>query len=167
MDGGNLLFDLPPQPAPHNGGRRRAPSRSRPQAVRNTLMAFLAEPHTVKEIAVRAGRTTSNVTGHLRAMRRKNLVIRLSWVVWVRRDKCDAPPDQATIRRSNPAQERLLEHLSEPKTLAELVGLTGRRGDTLRTILMKMAKRGQIEQQNDRFTAVSQPPAGSKSKAAR
>lgn len=153
MDGGNLLFDLPPQLSPHSGRRGRAPSRSRPQLVRNTLMAFLTEPHTVKEIAVRTGRTTSNVTGHLRAMRRKNLVVRLSWGVWVRRDKCDAPPDQATIRRNNPAQERLLAHLSEPKTLVDLVQLTGRRGDTLRTVLSKMAKRGQIEQQGDRFAA--------------
>jgi predicted transcriptional regulator len=118
-------------------------------------MAFLTEPHTVKEIAVGTDRTTSNVTGHLRAMRRKNLVVRLDWGVWVRRDKCEAAPDHASIRRPNPAQERLLEHLAEPKTLAELQQITNRRGDILLAILTKMIKRGDVEQHPDeRFAAV-------------
>lgn len=153
MDGGNLLFDLPPAPA---GRRSRGRgSAQRPQMVRDKLMAFLTEPHTVKEIAVSIDKTTSTVTGHLRAMRRKNLVVRLSWGVWVRRDKCDAAPDYASIRRHNPAQDRLLEHLTEPKTLGELQEITKRRGDILLTILTKMVKRGDVERRPDeRFVAV-------------
>jgi hypothetical protein len=154
MDGGNLLFDLPRAP----GGRGKQasnPPPRRPQAVRDNLLSLLAEPRTVREIAVRINKKTSTVTGHLRAMRRKSLVVRLSWGVWVRRDKCDAPPEHTSIRRSNPAQERLLGHLAEPKTLVELQEITKRRGDILLAILMKMIKRGDIEHRSDeRFAAV-------------
>ena len=145
MDGGNLLFDL---------SHSSSPPR-RPQAVRDTLMAFLTEPRTVKEIAAGIDKTTSTVTGHLCAMRRKNLVVRLSWGVWVRRDKCEAAPDHASIRRPNPAQERLLAHLAEPRTLAELQEITKRRGDILLAMLMKMIKRGDVEHRADeRFAAI-------------
>jgi predicted transcriptional regulator len=133
-------------------GRGSAP---RPQMVRDRLMAFLTEPHTVKEIAISIDKTTSTVTGHLRAMRRKNLVVRLGWGVWVRRDKSEAAPDYASIRRHSPAQDRLLGHLREPKTLGELQQNTKRRGDILLAILMKMIKRGDIEHRADeRFAAV-------------
>jgi hypothetical protein len=154
MDGGNLLFDLPHAPGGRSGKHARNSPARRPQAVRDTLMAFLNEPHAVKEIAVGIDRTTSTVTGHLHAMRRKNLVVRLSWGVWVRRDKCEAAPDHASIRRPNPAQERLLAHLTEPKTLPELQEITRRRGDLLLAILMKMIKRGDIEQRADERFAV-------------
>jgi DNA-binding transcriptional ArsR family regulator len=155
MDGGNLLFDLPPAPGGRSGQHARNPPPRRPQAIRDTIMAFLIEPHTVKEIAIGIDKTTSTVTGHLRAMRRKDLVVRLSWGVWVRRDKNDAPPDHASIRRPNPAQERLLSLLTEPKTLAELQEITKRRGDILLAILMKLIKRGDIEHRADeRFAAV-------------
>jgi len=118
-------------------------------------MAFLIEPHTVKEIALSVDRKTSTVTGHLQAMRRKNLVVRLSWGVWVRRDKCECPPDHASIRRRNPAQDELLALLDEPKGLTELQEITNRRGDTLRATLVKMLKRGDIEHRADeRFAAV-------------
>jgi DNA-binding MarR family transcriptional regulator len=119
-------------------------------------MASLTEPHIVKEIAVGTDRTTSNVTGHLRATRRNNLVVRLSWGVWVRRDKCEAVPDYANIRRGNPAQERL-EHLHEPKTLSELQQIANRPGDILLMILTKMIKRGDVERRPDeRFAAAGE-----------
>ena len=134
MDGGNLLLDLPHAPGGRHGKPpRKSPSR-RAQPVRDKLMAILTEPHSVKEIAVALDKTTSTVTGHLRAMRRKDLVVRLRWGVWVRRDKCEAAPDHASIHRPNPAQERLLVHLTEPKTLAELQEITQRRGDLLLAI---------------------------------
>jgi DNA-binding transcriptional ArsR family regulator len=155
MDGTNLLFDLPPASGKHRGTASRQAPRRRPQAVRDTLMTILAEPHTVKEIALSIDKRTSTVTGHLRAMRQKNLVVRLSWGVWVRRDKCAAPPNHASIRRPNPAQDELLALLDEPKTLTELQDITNRRGDILLAILMKMIKRGDIEHRADeRFAAV-------------
>ena len=155
MDGINLLFDLPPESTRQNGKRSRAFPGQRRSVVREKLMVLLTEPRTVKEIAVGANRTSSNITGHLRAMRRKNLVVRLSWGVWVRRDKCANVPDYASIRRNNPAQERLLAHLREPKSLTDLMQLTGLRGDNVMQSLKKMAKRGEIEQrQDDLFAAV-------------
>ncbi len=79
MDGGNLLFDLPQQ----RGSQRSAGSPARlsvrrAQPIRDAIMTFLLKPRTVKEIAVRIGRKTCIATGHLRAMRAKNLVVRLS-----------------------------------------------------------------------------------------
>jgi predicted transcriptional regulator len=81
MDGGNLLFDLQQESARRNGKRNRAFPAQRRSAVREKLMVLLTEPRTVKDIAVGASRTSSNITGHLRAMRQKNLVVRLSWGV--------------------------------------------------------------------------------------
>ena len=143
---GNLLFDLPQVSARGSSTGSRNSSRRRPQPVRDTLMAFLTKPHTVKEIAIAANRSSSNVTGHLRAMRRKNLVVRLSWGVWVRRDAGGNAPDHASIRRNNPAQERLLELLHQPRRLGELAEITGVRSDTVSRHIQKMMKLGQIEQ---------------------
>src|ERR1700744_699460 len=110
MDGGNLLFDLP---APQRSRRRtnHPPEsiRHRRHPVRDAITAFLVEPRTVKQVADHIERRTSTATGHLRAMHRRALIVRLSWGVWVRRDKCENPPDQTSIRRSRPVQDALLD----------------------------------------------------------
>jgi hypothetical protein len=144
MDRGDLLFDLPPlEPR-----RRRPihPASPRRQPIRNAILAYLTEPRTVKQIADRIGRRTSVATGHLRAMHAKNLIVRVSWGVWVRQDKCPNPPDPATIRRSCRARDVLLQHLQQPKTLADLEQITGGRGADLQAALTKLIKRDLIEQ---------------------
>jgi hypothetical protein len=153
MDNGDLLFDLPPLEP--RRGRPTYPASPRRQPIRNAILAYLAEPRTVKQIADLIGRRTSVATGHLRAMRAKNLIVRISWGVWVRRDKCPNPPDPATIRRTCPAHDVLLQHLQQPKTLADLEQITGSRGADIQASLTNLIKRDLIEQRPaDTFAAI-------------
>ena len=156
MDGGNLLFDLPQQRGPQRSAwsPARLPVR-RAQPIRDAIMTFLLKPRTVKEVAVRIGRKTCIATGHLRAMRAKNLVVRLSWGVWVRRDRCMDAPDPGTIRRNNPAQEFLLQHLQEPRTIGDLQRITGQERSKLRSALSKMVKGAVIERRDGNVFAAA------------
>ena len=111
MDGGHLLFDLPPQKSPQRPqGRTR-----RPQPIRNSILAFLETPQTVTEIAAHIDRRICVVTGHLRAMRLRGLVVRLAWGVWLRRDLCPDAPEHTTICRPKSTQGFLPEIIKEPK----------------------------------------------------
>ena len=154
MDGGHLLFDLPQQRGPQRstGGPARSPAR-RAQPIRDAIMTFLLIPRTVKEIAVSIGKKTSITTGHLRAMRAKDLVVRLSWGVWVRRDRCVDAPNPQTIRRNNPAQEFLLLQLHEPRTVDDLQQITGQERSRLRSLLSKMVKCNLVERRDSEVFA--------------
>ena len=107
------------------------------------------------------GKKTSIATGHLRAMRAKDLVVRLSWGVWVRRDQCMNAPNPETIRRNNPAQEFLLRHLQQPRSIDELQQITGRNRSRLRSLLSRMVKCNLVERRGDdviaRATRLRQP----------
>jgi len=150
MDRGNLLFDLPP-PRQTRRGAHHPPgaTRLRRHPVRDAIMAFLVEPRAVKQVADHIERRTSTATGHLRAMHRRALVVRLRWGVWVRRDKCDNPPDQTNIRRGRPTQDALLDHLQEPKTLDELEQITGDPRRSLLYTLTAMVKRAALKRDDD------------------
>jgi hypothetical protein len=150
MDGGNLLFDLPPPRQTRCGAHHHPePARYRRHPIRDAIMAFLVEPRTVKEVADHIERRTSTATGHLRAMHRRALIVRLRWGVWVRRDKCKNPPDQTSIRRGRPTQDALLDHLHEPKTLEELEQITGNPRRSLQSALTAMVKRMAITKGDD------------------
>jgi len=64
-----VMPDVPAAPPP-------APRRSRPQLIRDAILAFLGEPRQAQEVAAHIGRPVSNATGHLAAMRRRGLVVR-------------------------------------------------------------------------------------------
>lgn len=114
MDGGHLLFDLPQQISP----QRPQGITRRPQPIRNSVLAYLQQPRTVTEIAAHIDRRACVVTGHLRAMRLRGLVVRLAWGVWLRRDLCADAPDHSTIRRPKSKQDLLQEIVREPEPRA-------------------------------------------------
>jgi hypothetical protein len=150
MDGGNLLFDLPPPQKARRGAHHPpGPTRLRRHPIRDSIMAFLVEPRTVKQVADHIKRRTSTATGHLRAMHKRALIVRLRWGVWVRRDKCKNPPDQTSIRRGRPTQDALLDHLRDPKTLEELEQITGDPRRTIQAALAAMVKRAALERGDD------------------
>jgi len=149
MDGSNLLFEKPGRQSSERGSVPPSPERKRrPQPIRDSILAFLVEPRKAFDIARHIERRTCIATGHLRAMYAKGLVVRLGWGVWVRRDRCGGAPEQHSIRRDNPAQDRLLPLLQEPKTLDELALITGRSQKTLRAILRRMPNRATIERRD-------------------
>jgi predicted Rossmann fold nucleotide-binding protein DprA/Smf involved in DNA uptake len=88
-------------------------------------------------------------------MHAKGLVVRLSWGVWVRRDRCGLAPEVESIRRNNPTQDRLLPHLQEPKTLDDLVRITGQSRMALQSALTKMMKRAVVERRDGRAFAAA------------
>ncbi|NPD66323.1 hypothetical protein HN018_23455 (plasmid) [Lichenicola cladoniae] len=143
MDGGNLLFDLPARDRQSPKTRREPPvATSRPQPIRDAILDLLTKPHTVKQVAEHIDRRTSIATGHLRAMEAKGLAVRVSWGVWVRRDRCQNAPDPANIQRNCPAQEMVLRHLTKPRTLDDLLQKTGQSRSKLQHSLLKLQERG-------------------------
>lgn len=73
-------------PPPGCGPRARRPNGGRAQPVRDAIMAFLVEPRRAKEVAGRIGRSVPNATGHLSAMRKRGLVVRLGHGLYGRAD---------------------------------------------------------------------------------
>ncbi len=59
---------------------------SRPQPIRDAILAFLSEPRSASAIAAHIGRSVPNATGHLAAMRRKGLVLRIGFAAYARAD---------------------------------------------------------------------------------
>lgn len=74
-------------PAPSGGH----PSR-RPRRVGDAILACLATPRQACDIASEVGRSVSNVTGHLRALRVAGLVVRIGWGRYARADMPGLPP---------------------------------------------------------------------------
>jgi len=78
-----VMPDVPAAPPP-------APRRSRPQLIRDAILAFLGEPRQAQEVAAHIGRPVSNATGHLAAMRRRGLVVRTGHGRYERASRCPA-----------------------------------------------------------------------------
>lgn len=58
----------------------------RPQPIRDAILAFLSEPRSARAIADHIGRPVPTATGHLAAMRRRGLVLRLGFAAYARAD---------------------------------------------------------------------------------
>ncbi len=55
-----------------------APCNWRPQPIRDAILAFLSAPRQAQHVAAHIGRPVSTATGHLAAMRRRGLVVRIA-----------------------------------------------------------------------------------------
>ena len=55
-----------------------APCSGRRQPIRDAILAFLGEPRRAQDVAAHIGRPVSTATGHLAAMRRLGLVVRVT-----------------------------------------------------------------------------------------
>ncbi len=107
-----------------------APSQpmQRPQPIRDAILAFLADqPRQAEAVAAHIARSTATATGHLTAMRRRGLVVRVGWGTYARADRCPAPPHPDSIARGNPVRDRVLACLDQhlPRTLNEIARLAG------------------------------------------
>ena len=56
-----------------------AGSYVRPQPIRDAILAFLSEPRQAWEMAAHIGRSVPNATGHLAAMCRRSLALRVGY----------------------------------------------------------------------------------------
>ena len=124
-----------------------APSRPSPQPVRDAILAFLTEPRQAEAIAAHIARPVSTATGHLAAMRRRGLVVRVGWGTYARADRCPAPPHPDSITRGRPVRDRVLAGLDHdhPRTFDEIARLTGISVDRVQQHLVIVARAGLAE----------------------
>jgi len=73
----------------------------RPQPIRDAILAFLTEPRSARAIADHIGRPVPTATGHLAAMRRRGLVLRLGFAAYARADYVGPP---VTFHRQRKAE---------------------------------------------------------------
>ena len=128
--------------APPGPWRSRTP---RPQPIRDAILAFLADqPHQAEAIAAHIARTTATATGHLAAMRRCGLVVRVGWGTYARTDRCPAPLHPDSITRGNPVRDRVLACLDrdQPRTLNEIARLAGMSADRAQQHLCLLGRAG-------------------------
>ena len=63
----------------------------RPQPIRDAILRFLSEPRSAQAIAEHIKRPVPTATGHLAAMRRLGLVVRLGYAAYARADYAGPP----------------------------------------------------------------------------
>jgi len=87
-----------PQPAPCSG---------RLQPIRDAILAFLGEPRQAQDVAAHIGRPVSTATGHLAAMRRLGLVLRIAPGRYERAVVAGTAPDAHRDRGAVPVRGAL------------------------------------------------------------
>lgn len=122
-----------------------APS-PRKQPVRDGILAFLTRPRRPLEIARQMERSVPNITGHLRAMQRLNLVVRLAYGVYA---PARAPYLQQAADNPNPRRLRTADlipaYLVKPRGVTEVMQRFGITEATARHNLNELRRRGLVE----------------------
>jgi len=107
-----------------SGSRVRLPSR--PQPIRDAILAYLSEPRQAKEVATHIDRPVPDATGHLAAMRRLGLVVRTGYGRYERADLLADGARPAVVVRPHPVREATLECLDRPMHCDAVAVVTGR-----------------------------------------
>jgi len=84
-----------------------APCSGRPQPIRDAILAFLGEPRQAQDVAAHIGRPVSTATGHLAAMRRLGLVLRIAPGRYERAVVAGTAPDAHGDRGTVPVRSAL------------------------------------------------------------
>ena len=88
-----------------------APRPTRPQPIRDAILAYLTEPRAAIDVALLIKRPVPTATGHLAAMRRLGLIKRLGYAAYARADY--EGPAMSFRRRRATAVPALREGLSK------------------------------------------------------
>ena len=123
-----------PQPTPPQ-------AVTRPQPVRDQILAFLTEPRQAFEVAVHTGRRTATITGHMRAMLKLNVVERVGYGRYARAGTGAAPPSAQALARPHPLCEQILIFLDQPRNVKEIAAHLQRSIALVRDRLRAMAMR--------------------------
>ena len=107
-----------------SGQAMRLPSR--PQPVRDMILACLSEPRQAKDVALHIGRPVPNATGHLAAMCRLGLVARIGYGRYGRADLLADGAIPAAIARPHPVRDAVLGCLDRPMHWSLVAALTQR-----------------------------------------
>ena len=124
------------------GGNVTLP-RSRPQPIRDAIMAFLTEPRSARAIADHIERPVPTATGHLAAMRRRGLVRRLGYSAYARADYAGPPISYCSLDLDSlPAA--ILPLLTEPRGPEAIARRLGRSEAIVQECLCTMQRHGAI-----------------------
>lgn len=116
----------------------------RPQPVRDQILAFLTEPRQAFEVAAHTGRRTATITGHMRAMLKLNLVVRVGYGRYARPGSGFVPPSVDAPVRPHPVCEKILALLEEPRNAKEIAAQLQRPVGLVRDRLRAMQVRGLV-----------------------
>ncbi|MGI4795889.1 MAG: hypothetical protein ACRYG8_17850 [Janthinobacterium lividum] len=116
----------------------------RPQPVRDQILAFLTEPRQAFEVAAHTGRRTATITGHMRAMLKLNLVVRVGYGRYARPEFGYLLPSMDALVRQHPVCEKILALLEEPRNATEIAAQLQRPVSLVRDRLRAMQTRGLV-----------------------
>lgn len=117
---------------------------ARPQPVRDQILAFLTEPRQAFEVAAHTGRRTATITGHMRAMLKLGLVVRVGYGRYALAGSVSAPPPAEALVRPHPVGEQVLRFLAEPRHVNDIAAHLQRSADKTRQQLLAMQHRGLV-----------------------
>ena len=125
-----------------SGPAMRLPSRLQP--IRDTILAFLSEPRQAREVALHIGRPVPNATGHLAAMARLGLVVRIGYGRYERADLLADGARPAVIVRPHPVRDAVLGCLDRPMHHGAVAAPTGRMPVCVASALYRLARDGHV-----------------------
>lgn len=115
---------------------------SRPQPIRDAILAYLSEPRQAKQVARCIGRPIPTATGHLGAMCRLGLVVRTGYGRYERADLVADGALPGVIVRPHPVRDATLACLKGPVHCDTVAALTGRTPLHALQALQQLVKHG-------------------------
>jgi len=125
-----------------SGETMRLPSR--PQPIRDMILAFLSEPRQAKEVSRHIGRSVPNATGHLAAMARRGLVVRIGYGRYERADLAADGAHPAVIVRPHPVRDVVVAGLGRPMHYSIVAASMGRTPACVKQALHQLARDGVV-----------------------
>ena len=106
--------------APGNQPETASGPHTRPQPIRDAILAFLSEPRQAWEVAAHIDRSVSNATGHLRAMCNRGVAVRVGYGRYERTHPAQASVGKDAIIRPFPVRDAVLACLGKPAHFTEI-----------------------------------------------
>jgi len=106
--------------APGNQPETASGPHTRPQPIRDAILAFLSEPRQAWEVAAHIDRSVSNATGHLRAMCNRGVAVRVGYGRYERTHPAQAGVGKDAITRPFPVRDAVLVCLGKPAHCTEI-----------------------------------------------
>ena len=129
----------------------------RPRPIYDALLAYLATPRRAVEIAAHINSTVPTATGHLSRLVRQGVVARAAYGVYVRANKCPAPPAADAIRRGRPVRERVAATVDQELSLAAVAKRAGILESSARDHLAALVRDGSVERVGTEFYRPTPP----------
>ncbi len=115
---------------------------ARPQPIRDAILAFLSEPRQAQEVAAHIGRNIPNATGHLTAMCRRGVAVRVGYGRYERVGPAQVGVRQEAIIRPFAVRDAVVAHLGQAAHHSEIARAAGRAADSTLRVLCSLVRSG-------------------------